>query len=228
MKQVLSLMMIVFVFIISTQSILNAKTLFFDDFEKDLSNWKILGGNVTIVEDDTVKGNHVLDFNGANQSIVAKNDEFRELKDYIIEVKARAVEQLQWTEVVILFRVQGDNSKYYQAYTNVHIPDTNTVLNNGAAFTNFNTVKGVPVKIGQWFNKKVRIEGDEIQVFIDDILYIDEKRSDLDKGTFGSRSATVHVQYDNWHVYDLSGPSQNPRAVRKENKLAMTWGSIKR
>jgi len=226
MKRTMSLL-IIFVFIATIQSTLNAKTIFFDDFEKDLSSWKILGGNVTIVEDDTVKGNHVLDFNGANQSIVAKNDEFRDLKDYIIEVKARAVEQLQWTEVVILFRVQGDNNKYYQAYTNVHTTDTNTTVNDGVAFKNFNTVGGIPVKIGQWFKKKVRIEGNNIQVFIDDKKYIDEKRSDFDKGTFGSRSATVHVQYDDWHVYDLSGPSQYPGAVEKENKLAITWGKIK-
>jgi hypothetical protein len=227
MKRAISLL-VIFVFMATIQSTLNAKTLFFDDFEKDLSNWKILGGNVTIVEDDTTKGNHVMDFNGVNQNIVAKNEEFRDLKDCVIEIKGRAVEQLQWTEVVILFRVEGDNAKYYQAYTNVHVPDTNTVLNNGGAFVNFTTVGGIPVKVGQWFKKKVRIEGDKIQVFIDDVKYIDEKRSDLAKGTFGSRSATVHVQYDDWHVYDLSGPSVNPGAVEKENKLAITWGGIKR
>jgi len=226
MKRVIGLL-VIFVFIITIQSTLYAKTIFYDDFEKDLSNWKILGGNVTIVEDDTVKGNHVMDFNGANQNIVAKDDTFRDLKDYVIEIKGRAVEQLQWTEVIILFRVQGDNSKYYQAYTNVHIPDTNTVLNDGAAFKNFTTIAGIPVKVGQWFKKKVVVEGNSIQVFIDDIKYIDEKRSDLDKGTFGSRSATVHVQYDDWHVYDLSGPSINPGAVEKGNKLAISWGKIK-
>jgi len=71
------------------------------------------------------------------------------------------------------------------------------------------------------------IDGDSIQVYIDDVLYIDEERGDLDKGTFGSRSATVHVQYDDWHVYDLDGPSINPGAVEKENKLTTTWGGIK-
>ena len=49
-----------------------------------------------------MEGNHVLDFNGEGQSIVAKDDTFRDLGDYVIEVKARAVEQLQWTEVEIL------------------------------------------------------------------------------------------------------------------------------
>jgi len=90
-----------------------AETIFFDDFEDDLSNWKILGGNVTIAEDDTMEGNHVMDFNGENQNIVAKDETFRDLKDYVIEVKGRAVEQLEWTEIIILFRVQGDNASYY-------------------------------------------------------------------------------------------------------------------
>ena len=202
------------------------KTLFFDDFENDLSQWKILGGNVTIAEDDATPGNHVMDFNGEGQNIVAKDDAFRDLKDYIIEVKARAVEQLQWTEIVILFRVQGDNQAYYQAYTNVHINDTNMVLNDGG-FKEFNTVQNIPVEIGKWFTKKVRIEGDKIQVFIDGELYIDEERGNFGEGTFGSRSATVHVQYDDWHVYDLDGPSQQPGAVNKEQKLATTWGAIK-
>lgn len=90
-----------------------AETLFYDDFENDLSKWKILDGNVTIVEDDTAADNHVMDFNGEGQNIVVKDDKFRDLDDYIVEVKARAVEQLQWTEIVILFRVQGDNEAYY-------------------------------------------------------------------------------------------------------------------
>ncbi len=226
MKRAICLL-VVLIFMVAIQSTPNAKTIFYDDFEKDLSNWKILAGTVTIAEDDTIKGNHVMDFNGVGQSIVAKDDTFRDLTDYVIEIKARAAEQLQWTEVVILFRVQGDNSKYYQAYTNVHIPDTNTVLNNGAAFANFTTKAGIPVKVGQWFKKKVIVEGNSIQVFIDDVKYIDEKRSDLDKGTFGSRSATVHVQYDDWHVYDLSGPSIHPGAVDEENKLAISWGKMK-
>jgi hypothetical protein len=226
MKRAISLLTIL-VFMASILSTLNAKTIFYDDFEKDLSNWKILAGTVTIVEDDTAKGNHVMDFNGAGQNIVAKDETFRDLKDYVIEIRGRAVEALQWTEVVILFRVQGDNSKYYQAYTNVASFDTNLVLNNGAAFVNFTAKAGLPIKVGQWFKKKVIVEGNNIQLFIDDVKYLDEKRSDLDNGTFGSRSATVHVQYDDWHVYDLSGPSITPGAVEKGNKLAVSWGKIK-
>ena len=80
-----------------TQLTVNAETLFFDDFEDNLDNWKILSGNVTIVEDDTADGNHVMDFNGAGQSIVAADDVFRDLTDCVIEVRGRAVEQLQWT-----------------------------------------------------------------------------------------------------------------------------------
>ncbi|MFC1718334.1 family 16 glycoside hydrolase [Candidatus Poribacteria bacterium] len=216
----------VLVIMAAIQLPVNAETLFFDDFEDDLDNWKILGGNVTIVEDDTTPDNHVMDFNGAGQNIVAKDDSFRDLTGCIIEVKGRAVEQLQWTEVVILFRVQGDNVNYYQAYTNVHSFDTNTVLNNGA-FVDFNTVNNIPIVVGEWFTKRVRIEGKNIQVFIDDQLYIDEERDNLDKGTFGSRSATVHVQYDDWHVYDLDGPSEQPGAVNKDGKLAVAWGAIK-
>jgi len=204
-----------------------AETIFFDDFEDDLSNWKILGGNVTIAEDDTMEGNHVMDFNGENQNIVAKDETLRDLKDCVIEVKGRAVEELQWTEVVVLFRVQGDNTAFYQAYTNVGIKDTNTVLLDGA-FMEFTTVNNIPVEMGKWFTKKVRLEGDNIQVFIDDELYIDEERNNFDKGTFGSRSATVHVQYDDWHVYDLSGPSALPGAVNKDDKLAVTWGMLKK
>jgi len=225
MKRAMCLL-VISVFMVAIQSTLNANTIFYDDFEKDLSNWKILGGNVTIAEDDTADGNHVMDFNGENQNIVAANEEFRDLTDYVIEVRGRAVEQLQWTEVVVLFRVQGDNIKYYQAYTNVQSADTNMVLNNGA-FVNFTAVNGIPIAVGEWFTKKIVIDGDSIQVYIDDVLYIDEERSDLDKGTFGSRSATVHVQYDDWHVYDLDGPSINPGTVEKENKLTTTWGGIK-
>lgn len=214
------------VVLIAIQLPIDAKTLFFDDFEDDLSRWRILAGNVTIVEDDAAPGNHVMEFNGAGQNIIVKDEAFRDLTDYVIEVKARAVEQLEWTEAVILFRVQGDNVAYYQAYTNVHLKDTNTVLQDGG-FKEFTTVKAIPVEMGQWFTKKVRIEGKNIQVFIDDELYIDEERDNFDKGTFGSRSATVHVQYDDWHVYDLEGPSQQPGTVESFGKLATIWASIK-
>ena len=225
MERVMSVFAVL-VIMAATQLTVNAETQFFDDFEDGLDNWNILSGNVTIVEDDTAEGNNVMDFNGAGQSIIAADDAFRDLTDCVIEVRGRAVEQLQWTEVVILFRVQGDNVNYYQAYTNVHSTDTNTVLNNGA-FVNFNTVQNIPVVVGEWFTKRVRIEGEHIQVFIDDELYIDEERNDLDSGTFGSRSATVHVQYDDWHVYDLDGPSEKPGAVSKDGKLAVAWGTIK-
>lgn len=215
------------VFVIAIQLPVGAKTLFFDDFEDDLSQWRILAGNVTIEEDDTTPGNHVMDFNGDAQNIIVKDEMFRDLTDYVIEVRARAVEQLQWTEIVILFRVQGDNAAFYQAYTRVLGGDTNTVLFEGA-FQEFTTVAAVPVEMGEWFTKKVRIEGDNIQVFIDDVLYIDEERQNFDKGTFGSRSATVHVQYDDWHVYDLEGPSQEPGAVESFGKLATTWATIRK
>ena len=215
------------VFVIAIQLPVGAKTLFFDDFEDDLSKWRILAGNVTIEEDDTLPGNHVMDFNGDGQNIIAEDETFRDLTDYVIEIRGRAVEQLQWTEVVILFRVQGDNVSFYQAYTNVHSKDTNTVLLEGA-FQEFNTIQAVPVEVGEWFTKRVRIEGDNIQVFIDDVLYIDEERQNFDKGTFGSRSATVHVQYDDWHVYDLEGPSQKPGAVESFGKLATTWATIRK
>jgi len=89
-------------------------------------------------------------------------------------------------------------------------------------------VQNLPIEMGEWFTSKVRLEGDNIQVFIDDELYIDEERDGFDKGTFGSRSATVHVQYDDWHVYDLSGPSALPGAVNKDDKLAVTWGMLKK
>lgn len=214
------------VFVIAVQLSIDAKTLFFDDFEDDLSKWKILGGNVTIVEDDTAPGNHVMDFNGENQNIVVKDEAFRDLTDYVIEIKGRAVEQLQWTEIVILFRVQGDNSSYYQAYTNVHSKDINTVLQQGG-FKEFNQKGGIPVEVGEWFTKKVVVDGNNIQLFIDDVLYIEEERKNFDKGTFGSRSATVHVQYDDWHVYDLEGPSEQLKAVDKDGKLAVAWGSLK-
>ena len=82
--------LLIFAFVLASQLTVDAKTIFYDDFEKDLSNWKILGGTVTIVEDDTIKGNHVMDFNGVNQSIVAKDETFRDLKDYVIEIKGRA------------------------------------------------------------------------------------------------------------------------------------------
>ena len=215
------------VFVIAIQLPVGAKTLFFDDFEDDLSKWRILAGNVTIEEDDTLPGNHVMDFNGDGQNIIAEDETFRDLTDYVIEIKGRAVEQLQWTEVVILFRVQGDNVSFYQAYTNVHSKDTNTVILEGA-FQEFNTIQAVPVEVGEWFTKRVRIEGDNIQVFIDDVLYIDEERQNFDKGTFGSRSATVHVQYDDWHVYDLEGPSQKPGAVESSGKLTTTWATIRK
>jgi hypothetical protein len=215
------------VFVIAIQLPVGAKTLFFDDFEDDLSKWRILAGNVTIEEDDTTPGNHVMDFNGDGQNIIAEDETFRDLTDYVIEIKGRAVEQLQWTEVVILFRVQGDNASFYQAYTNVHSKDTNTVLLEGA-FQEFNTIQAVPVEVGEWFTKRVRIEGDNIQVFIDDVMYIDEERQNFDKGTFGSRSATVHVQYDDWHVYDLEGPSQQPGAVESSGKLTTTWATIRK
>ena len=84
------------------------------------------------------------------------------------------------------------------------------------------------MEVGEWFTKRVRIEGDNIQVFIDDVLYIDEERQNFDKGTFGSRSATVHVQYDDWHVYDLEGPSQEPGAVESSGKLTTTWAAIRK
>ena len=225
MRRIMSIL-ICSVFVIAVQLPLNAETLFFDDFEDDLDKWKILGGTVTIAEDDTQEGNHVMDFNGAGQNIVVADEKFRDLTDCVIEVRGRAVEELQWTEIVVLFRVQGDNTAYYQVYTNVHSKDTNTVLNDGG-FVNFNKKDNVPVEIGKWFTTKVIIEGNHIQLFIDDELCIDEERENFDKGTFGSRSATVHVQYDDWHVYDLSGPSLHPEAVNKDGKLAITWGAIK-
>ena len=190
------------------------------DFEKKHDDWKVANGNWEI------KGGvyHVDRGGRAEHSLVGEE----KWDDYTIEAKVR-LDEHNWAGIV--FRAQSE-MEYYVYYLNV--PSNIVELwqhNKGAWDTRENIAKtpaagGIKIKNGEWIDMKVVVDGEEFELYVNGKLQGEHEDDTYKTGQVGVWAWETEASFDDFTV---SGDNiKDTLAVEPNNKLATTWGRLKR
>ena len=190
------------------------------DFEEDHKDWKVANGEWEI------KGGvyHVDRGGQAEHSLIGEED----WDDYTIEAKVR-LDEHNWAGIV--FRAESE-MEYYVYYLNV--PNNKTELwrhkeGGWAARDNIAQIPAVDkVKIenGEWIDMKVVVEGSEFQIHLNGKLQGEHEDNTYKTGQVGVWAWETEASFDDFTVYGDN--IVDTLAVDAKDKLATTWGRLKR
>jgi hypothetical protein len=190
------------------------------DFEEDHKDWKVANGEWEI------KGGvyHVDRGGQAEHSLIGEED----WDDYTIEAKVR-LDEHNWAGIV--FRAESE-MEYYVYYLNV--PNNKTELwrhkkGGWAARDNIAqipAVEKVKIENGEWIDMKVVVEGSEFQIHLNGKLQGEHDDDTYKTGQVGVWAWETEASFDDFTV---SGDNiVDTLAVDANDKLATTWGRLKR
>ena len=189
------------------------------DFEKNADGWKVANGTWAVAD-----GVYKLSKGGpAEHSLVGEAD----WDDYTVEAKIR-VDAGSWAGLA--FRAKSE-MEYYVYYFNV--PDNKTELwrhQQGGWGSRHNldqipAVGGVKIKIGDWIDMKVEVEGNTFKLYINDKFQRENKDDLYETGQVGLWGWETAASFDDFTV---SGTNiKDTLAVDPNRKLTTTWGSLK-
>lgn len=205
-------------------------SLYFD-FEDDaqLDQWEVQG--TWEIEEDDQKGSKVLSGEGVDETIALVGEE--NWTDYTIEFEASG----QTDEISVAFRVQNsDNFLCFMIAPSLNLSEW--FKKEGGQFDENISSSGdnLGVSIQEWHKYKLVVEGDEATMFVDDeevleVLDLSTLSEDFKKGRVGFRQWGDQARYDNILIKGpdiLSTPGEQGFAVTPAEKLATTWGTLKR
>ena len=189
------------------------------DFEKDAKDWKVANGTWAVNDGvyQVTKGGP------AEHSLVGEKD----WDNYTIEAKIR-IDDNAWAGLV--FRAKSE-MEYYVYYFNV--PDNKTELwkhtpggwGNRANLAQIPAVGGVQIKVGEWINMKVEVDGDTFTLYINDKKQKDNTDASYDTGQVGVWAWQTAASFDDFTV---EGDNiKDTLAVDPNRKLTTTWGRLK-
>ena len=190
------------------------------DFEEKHDDWKVANGNWEIKG-----GVYQVERGGrAEHSLVGEED----WDDYTIEAKVR-LDEHNWAGIV--FRAQSEH-EYYVYYLNV--PGNIVELwqhNKGAWDTRENIAKtpavgGVKIKNEEWLDMMVVVDGDEFELHVNGELQGEHQDDTYKTGQVGVWAWETAASFDDFTVYGDN--IVDTLAVDANDKLATTWGRLKR
>jgi hypothetical protein len=203
-----------------------SKTIFFDDFEGELSEeWNGRMGTVGIIKDPDDSSNHVLEVNpNAAAEAYCYAMDYIDLTDYTIEAKVRSLGGFGTEERVGLIARGTNNASFYQLELTIDLG----LFEINDPSEGWGRVESLPadVESNVWYDVKFTCEGAHLMGYINGEKIIDvvDKNNPHLNGFFGMRTWSGHPIYDNYEIYDKGGSS---RTVEAFGKLASAWGEIK-
>ena len=191
------------------------------DFEEKHDDWEVANGNWEIKG-----GIYQLERGGkAEHSLVGEE----KWDDYTVEVKIR-LDEGNWAGVV--FRAQSE-MEYYVYYLNV--PNNKSELwrhskgawdTRNAINSNIPATKKVKVENEEWLDVKVVVEGEVFKFYINGELQGEQKDGTYKTGMIGVWGWETGASFDD---VTITGDNvKDTLAVEPNNKLATTWGRLKR
>ena len=190
------------------------------DFEEKHKDWKVANGNWEIA-----KGVYHVDKGGqAEHSLVGEED----WDDYTIEAKVR-LDEGNWAGIA--FRAQSE-MEYYVYYFNV--PSNISELwrhKDGAWNARDNisqppAVGGVKIANDEWLDVKIVVDGNTFELYLNGEFQSEDKDDAYKTGQVGVWAWETEASFDDFTVYGDN--IEDTLAVEPNNKLATTWGRLKR
>ena len=90
---------------------------------------------------------------------------------------------------------------------------------------------GLPVRqLGKWYRLKIEVKGDNLSLYVDDILVFEKKDKSNRSGGVALWAYDAIVEFDNVIVTGDEIPDSGPSgyAVEPGAKSATTWGRLKK
>ena len=191
------------------------------DFEEKHDDWKVANGKWAIKG-----GVYQVEKGGrAEHSLVGEED----WDDYTVEAKIR-IDEHNWAGLV--FRAQSEH-EYYVYYLN--IPNNKSELwrhSKGAWDTrqainsNIPATKKVKIELEEWLDVKAVIEGEIFKFYINGELQGEQKDNVYKTGKIGVWAWETAASFDD--VMITGDNVIDTLAVDANDKLATTWGRLKR
>ena len=132
----------------------------------------------------------------------------------------------------LIFRAV-DEFQYYVYYLNAAAVKSEIWRHTPGAFnsrvaidSNIQPQEGVQIVRNEWINLKVVVEGDSIQLLLNDELQSEKTDGNYGAGAIGLWSWTTVVSFDNLTV--TGDGIQNTLSVDPRQKLALQWANLKR
>ena len=218
--------MIILCFVVATFSQAKAGQIKFD-FEKEnqLEEWEVISGDWKI-KDGVITGQFAQPAPGSDNGVGIVYGE-EDWTDYTLEVKIRS--DAGGTNAPGPIARFKDISNYYffECYNNQmifrpHTDGTDRVWAQIAA------VAGFP-GIGVWHDLKVEIEGEHVKVWINDAEVLDfDTQYPVESGKTGLTTWGLAAEITSFDDVVITGDQIRGFAVSSRDKLATTWGEIKK
>jgi hypothetical protein len=188
-----------------------------DDWEAFNGTWKIEDG---VYKETSAAGPGM-------KALVGEPD----WDDYTIEADIR-IDSNKWAGLV--FRAQNE-FEYYIFYPEPtpgvtaffrHLPGG--FGNRDRPPPNKTAIKGLDIKVGEWYTMKIEVKGNKFKCFLNDVEQFEgtDPENKYKTGRVGIWAWETKASFDNFTV---SGPKvKDTLAVDPRKKLAVTWGRIRR
>ena len=210
-----------FAFTVSTQTA-TAVRFEFDD-EAEIADWELGPDATADIKDGMLELNVV---GGQNSGIYFGEDNWT---DYTMEVHARKKDGTPYFH--LFARVQEPALDFYFMEISYNSNTTSVFMFQGGAASEITGGPRPPrpnskdTTGGDAYTLVFEIEGDALRTFIDGKLMVETTDGTYQEGRpgLGGRDSTV------WYDYlEINGPGIAPTAVESIDKLAVTWGQLKK
>ncbi|MFC1717976.1 hypothetical protein ACFL6S_30220 [Candidatus Poribacteria bacterium] len=194
-----------------------SQALLWDFNNKDQENdWQVLSG-ICEIDDDAYKVS-----NPAAEALTITGES--NWTDYTISGKARLTEPASFNNIAIAFRASDDGTSEYMFMLEGGRQQAEWWKKIDGGYTEIQ-VDPLEIELEDWFNFRVVVEGDRFDGYYEGQLISSIEDGDLAEGKVGFRvyGCTAHID-----DFDVNGAGIPATSVESADKLATTWGDLKR
>lgn len=180
------------------------------------ADWEVISG-ICEVEDDAYKVSDP----AAEALVIAGESNWT---DYTISCKARLTLPAGFNNVAIAFRASDDGGSEYMFMLEGSRQQGEWWKKIAGAYTEIQ-VDPLEIDLEDWFRVKIVVAGNTFEGYYDDELISTIEDDDLSAGKVGVRvyGCTAHVD-----DFDVNGLGIPATGVEASDKLASTWGNLKK
>ena len=185
--------------------------------EFPFKDWQVIDGELHLTDQQDNVGRHL---------IIGKNS----WKNYVLEIDVRLIKDLGESHISLVARFKDGRSFVCTIGNLFGVPEI-TVFQGlwpGAGLANQQRRPLDLLKIGKWHHLKLKVEGDNFTIWINDNKVIEYQDGTLAQGKVGFGIGNYVARFDNVVIIGPDVPDINQGlSIDKAGKLASVWAKLK-
>lgn len=182
----------------------SAASLLQDNFDDGDTNWISSSGNWSVVDNN---GNNVYYQSGAKEGRTSSGD--MSWTDYTVESDVNIVDFNGSTRTYVAGRYTNGNNFYAASLYNSN-EGTLEIRKKLSGSTTTLASKPYPLETGTWYNVKLEMSGNSINMYVNGTLELSTSDSSLSAGSAGLVTFKSMAMFDNVRVTDTNGDTTIP------------------